>query len=110
MTDLEAIEHLQERARAFARPLHIASGFATLGVGIVGAGVMVLLQWAAAGVAEIKISVLGGCAGASVVPFGFNRFIKLMLQRRRTEWINEMVHGEGASREALEASFSFDSW
>ncbi len=110
MTDLEAIERLQERARLFARPLQIASGFATVGTGLVVTGLAILGQWAVADLAEIKTSVFLGCAGAAVVHFAFNRFIKVMLQRRRSEWIDEMVHGEGASRQALEASFSLDSW
>ena len=111
MTDLEALEQLQERARRFARGLHIASGFATIGMAILLTFLLVLLQWALGAAASLKLAVFGGLGLAiAVVPFGFNRVIRMLLARRRGEWIDELVRTEGARRDVLESSFTLDSW
>jgi hypothetical protein len=111
VTDLEALEQLQERARRFARGLHIASGFATLGAAFLFTLLLISLQWLIGAVASFKLSVFGGLGLAlAVVPFSFNRLIRVLLGRRRGEWIDELVRTEGARRDVLESSFTLDSW
>jgi hypothetical protein len=111
LTDLEALELLQERARKFARPLQIAAGFATLGIAGALWGLLILVQWAIAGVAEVKFTALAIVGvTAAVVPWSFNRLLKAALARKRLVWIDELARAEGVRREVLLESFTLDSW
>lgn len=111
MTDLEALERLQERAKALARPLQIAGGVVTLASCLALTGLLILLQWAMADVAEVKLSAFGGVLGSlAIVPVSFNWLIKKRLAIKRLEWIDELARTEGVRREMLLESFTLDSW
>lgn len=111
MTDLEALALLQERARRLARPLQIGAAFATVGLGVFFTGAAILIQLVLTGGAHVGFSSLAGLGIAiAVVPPASNKMIKVLLGRRRSEWIDELARTEGARREMLEESFTLDSW
>jgi succinate dehydrogenase/fumarate reductase cytochrome b subunit len=111
MTDLEAIEILQERARKYARVFHVCAGVATLAVGAALWGLLLALQFAFLPMAEAKITALIAFSiAAAVMPRVFNGALKLRLAAKRQGWIDELVKHEGAKRDVLESSFTLDSW
>ncbi|MFO0596239.1 MAG: hypothetical protein U0228_13070 [Myxococcaceae bacterium] len=111
MTDLEAIEVLQDRAKRFARAYHVSAGVLT----VVGA----LLLWAlligvsalALGVITLKWTFFAAFAASiAIVPRAVGAVLKRRLAAQRAGWIDELVKTEGARRDVLEASFTLDSW
>ena len=111
MTDLEALQRLQERAQSFARPLQIGAAFAMVGLGVALYFGTLLAQLALTGGEAWPFgSGLVAAAGAAVVPKSANWFIRKSLERRRPRWIDELVRSEGVSRAELEELFTLDAW
>ncbi|MBL8913392.1 MAG: hypothetical protein JNM17_22025 [Archangium sp.] len=111
MTDLEAIELLQERARRFARGFHVATGLATLLGALALWCLFILVQFLFVPAAEVKLTLfVSFVVSIAVVPRFFSALLKNRLAGKRVEWIEELARTEGAKRDVLEASFTLDSW
>lgn len=111
MNDLQAIALINEHARSFARPLQIGAVFAMIAIAVAVYFATLFGQLALMdGHASPYLSCLAAAGAASVVPKSVNWFIRKSLERRRTQWIDELARTEGVSKAELEDCFTLDAW